>query len=331
MTRYLWLLVLLVWFGFPNTGWTSYQDCLRLYRNKKLSQAASCFEAVANGLPSTRLTTRQKARKGRALRNAANLLEQFASKSKNVEEAAYLRERAAKLLQRYLHENLYEVEYQKKNAELMMLRLNQEVGYATLTIIPGSQRARITLTGYQIRLQAVGTWSQTVRPGTYTLEITYAKDQPPVRKTVVVSPGKNVVVNLPPPTESSAVLPRHLVERQPPPRLTTPPTVPPTTSRGSRVAAWTTVGVGALVLLGGGAILVAASVTNNQKLSLHQQELTKAPSQRQLQAASDITQLHQTSTTLFPAGWIVLGVGAATTITGGFLFLLPTQASPAKP
>jgi len=91
------------------------------------------------------------------------------------------------------------------------------------------------------------------------------------------------------------------------------------------------VSIGTIVLLGGGAVLIAASVTDNQKLSLHQQQLTKTPSERLPEAAADITQLHQTSSVLFPAGWIVLGVGAATTITGGFLFLLPnTPASPSS-
>lgn len=320
MFRYRWILLLFVSVGFPQPGWADYQDCLQLYQSKQLTRAAACFETVADSLPVTGLSAQQKARKGRALRNAANLLEQFATKSTNVEEAAYLRERATKLLQRYLHENLHEVEYQKKNAELLMLRMTREVGYATLTIVPGTNDAKLHLRGHRAEFKTVGTWSQTVRPGTYTLEIFYPSNNQHIRRSLVVPPGKNTVLTLTPPS----ILPLQR-DVQSPTRLVTPPTIPSAPSRGNRVAAWVTIGVGTAVLLGGGAVLIAASLTDNQKLALHRQEFSKAPSDRLPQATTDITQLHQTSSTLFPAGWIALGVGATTTTVGGLLFLLPSS------
>lgn len=325
-----WLLALLLWLSPALVQAAQYKDCLRLYRTRQLSQAAHCFEAVARSLKGS-LTPKQRIRKGRALRNAANLLERTAKRSQRVEIAAYQRARATAMLKQYLDEKLYEAPYQKKSVELSMLRLRRAVGYASLTVVPGNPKARLLVKGYQFRAQTTGTWSQTVRPGPYQLRVTYPSGATLTRK-IVVSPDKNKVVPLTPPAlRQRRRPPPRVVTRRPPPRVVTrrpPPHLlrrqppPPTPRVRSRAPTWATLGVGAAVLLGGGAVLVAAAITDAQKTALHQQEFNKAPGQRLDTASADVVGLHQTATTLFPVGWVLLGVGAATTATGGALFLI---------
>lgn len=302
-----------------------YKDCIQLFRAKSFSKAAVCFESVARSLNRPGLTKKQRTRKGRALRNAANLLERAAKQNERVEVAAYWRERAVKLLQQYLDESLYEVKYQKRGAESMKLRLQNSIGYATLTIVLTTPRASFVLKGFKTKIQGKGTWSRRLRPGPYRLNARFPLSGSIQNKRFYLSSGETKVVTLTPQRgeiRRKPPLRTKLVRRPPPPgRLIRRP--PPPKPKRSKTAAWVTLGVGAAVLIGGGTLLLVANLNDNQMNSLYQAELKKQPEDRGADSARAITELNNSTGMLFPIGWTLLGVGAATAITGGVLFAVP--------
>ncbi|TNE46287.1 MAG: hypothetical protein EP343_24615 [Deltaproteobacteria bacterium] len=317
-----WLLVGL-WMCYPAGNVQAapqYSDCIKLFRAKQFSKAATCFEGVAQSLNKPGLTSKQRIRKGRALRNAANLLEKAAKKTERVEVAGYWRERAVKLLQQYLDEDLHEVKYQKRGAEAMRLKLYNAIGYTTLTLVLGQTNATFVLQGYKSKVRGTGTWSRSIRPGPYQLRVKYPSGQA-VDKRFYLSPRENKVITLKPkkgPNTERKQPPKLVGRRTPPPdpRLTRRP--PPPKPRRSKAAAWVTLGIGAAVTLGGGALLIAAKMTDDQKNALAGRGAAAA----EQNTSASIVAMQGTAEALFPTGWVMLGVGAAATVTGGVLFTI---------
>ena len=94
------------------------QHCESLFHKKKAYlQASNCFESLAQKLKKEASSSETKRILcGRMLRNAVTSLRKAAQQTTKIEEAAYLRSRAIELLQQYLDQRLYEVEYRRKSA-----------------------------------------------------------------------------------------------------------------------------------------------------------------------------------------------------------------------
>jgi hypothetical protein len=148
--------------------------CVDLFKQKEFNKAADCFENTAKKLgDSASLSSAVKSEKGQYLRNAAAALDKAATKEKQSEIAAFLRERAIQLLQQYQKEQLFETDNRKLTALAQQTSIHKKIGYASLAIVTNSDQATILLEGYRFAQRATGNWNQSMRPGPYKITVTY--------------------------------------------------------------------------------------------------------------------------------------------------------------
>jgi hypothetical protein len=182
-------------------------DCYQLFQRQQYEKAASCFVDLAQTM-GTPTTTDAKIRKGRLLRNAAMSLDR-AAKGNDARGAAIQRSNALGLLGRYLSEQLYESESQRKATEDLMAKMREQIGYARLVIVTNHQGAKICVHQEKAspQCQTGMLWETRLLPQTYQIEVTYPLD-PPVskRQTFEALPRTDRTLVFTPPIKQQGLL-----------------------------------------------------------------------------------------------------------------------------
>lgn len=300
------------------------QRCGSLYQQKKFLQAGDCFLALASSIKQAKLSETQRTLKGRALRNAAFAFQQAAQNTNLPRIAAYLRERSWRTLQQYLQEKLYESPHRKKSALLMLHRLKDTIRYTPLTIVNNIPNAPFAIQSYHFRAKGTKTWSQLVRPGSYTVQQHNPARTPPTRSlSILVKPGKPAVLVL------SLSQPK---ARKLPPSKVPPAQGPPR----ALLASGALLGIGALssviggILLGLGTSAEAERTQLSQKIQqdLEQSLGTKTPTADQ---ANSLRALDARGRLMLTTGWALTGAGFGVIIASGTSLLLLLNANKATP
>jgi hypothetical protein len=225
-------------------------NCVDLFRKKAFVRAADCFEGIAKKLgDSASLSVAAKSEKGQFLRNAAVALDKAADIEKWVEVAAFLRERAVRLLQQYQKEQLYETENRKQTALAQQASIHKKIGYASLAIVTNNTQASISLEGYRFAQRAMGNLNQSMRPGVYKITVMYPGKSPIIREIHIIA-NKSHSENFQP---AASVVPPVSKEQlfDDTPQISQKPSQPP--SPAMPTLSW-------FGYIGGGVMVVAGSV-----------------------------------------------------------------------
>jgi len=321
-------------------------SCKELYLAKKYLKAAQCFQAQANQMPpSNKLDKFQRYLKGIHLRNAAHAFTQAAQKTSDRVEAAYLREQALLLLRQYLQEKLCRKNYRCRLVQGEQLALLKQINYTQVVIVTsGKKNATLFIKGphYHYQGPLLGSWSSKLRPGSYTVTVTFPSIAPRQRQ-IVAGNSPNLVLQFQPPATRPVATTRPLStsRRVPPPP---PPSLLP----------WILVGAGATLAVAGGILAGLGHVSLSQRdqdLQRRDQllqaqphlttpppspdkrkELISSPEARQLFALNKVVyENHQQAALFLPLGWGLVGAGAALATGGLLLRAFSPAPTPKKP
>lgn len=310
--------------GLPSHVQAASSSCASLFQSKQYVKAGQCFLKDANSMPpASQLSKIKRYLKGQTLRNAALAYQKAGDAEENAEKAAYRREQAVGILRRYLKENLCQKAYLCQQAKGVILELLNKIDYTQFTVIttPG-KRAIIRVKGYQFKIKHISPpqWTRRVRPGRYAIEVKY-ENRKVIRKEVIVTAGT-------PRTET--VLTQEVTQPK-----------PPKVAKASPVP-WIILGVGVAIAGTGGGLLgfgiskigerdqAAASLANEASNKTPAERLTMAASPDTTARIKTVDDAHNTASTMLPIGWAMVGVGAATIITGAILFVVLRPKAPAK-
>lgn len=268
------------------------QICSRWFEKQQFTQAADCFLQLFNKAdPNVKEADRYKL--GTWLRNAALALQKAAEQESRVERAALFREQCVKILDDYLQKKYYATDTQKRIIETTRRKLQDAIGYAHLTITTGDLKASIAIVGYQFRAHGSGTWSRDLRPGSYNILVSYS-GFPAQAQNITLSSGQPQVVRFQPPQNAD---------------IAKPPPKPPLPSRSNTLSWVFIVGGTAVAVLGGG-LLGWSMITISQRDTIDAKiEQTSADTR-------NIKQLQSASTAQYTSGWIAIGLGSASLVTG---------------
>lgn len=179
--------------------------CVLFYKDRSFLEAAFCFEKLGKQMgPGAQLSTLRAYEKGQLLRNAAVAFHRAAKNSKLPEVAAYLRERAVKLLRLYQEEKLCESNYRCRIALDMETRIRKGIGYARLAVVTNSPNSLTQVFGYKQKYSSQGNMNLEVRPGRFRVIVSYRKGPKQVR-ILLVQPGSNVIETFSPPQKKNAI------------------------------------------------------------------------------------------------------------------------------
>lgn len=305
---------------------STYKRCVQHYRSKNFIKSSNCFADLAESIKKYavgKLNNKQRRRRGRALRNAANAIKKGAPQEKNISKRSYLYEQGANYLGQYLKEKLYETKYIRRSAQYLQREFVSKTGRTTLSVVAGSPQAQIEVIGFRLKQSARGKWAQTVRPGTYNLTVTYFWSSKPLKRTVQVAPGTPKLVTLTPPKKPVVrrPTPRRIVKVIPPPRPRTGTGQKP--NNGLAVARWVLIATGAAVATAG-VITLAMGQSANTAAQTKFQAFDGKEDDAQLSDTRDILSNHSQAATLLPLGWTLSSVGLAGAIAGAALFAVPS-------
>ncbi|TNE50444.1 MAG: carboxypeptidase regulatory-like domain-containing protein [Deltaproteobacteria bacterium] len=270
---------------FPSVAGATSTDseCKQLYRQKKIWEAAQCFEDyLRQFLSKSKLSAEDRYQVGLALRNTNLMYRKAAKREPKVFKASFLREKALRYIKLYISGKYYATPSQRRYAVVIRDRIEQAIGYAQVTVLTGHPRATARILGYQYKGTGQGTFTLQLRPGTYTVVASYPNAttlarsisvKPNAPQLLTFQPSRRVAT-IPPKLRQRKVPPRKVVQRRsPPPRRTdvakkeanklVQATRPPP-SRSRTIATWTLVGTGgALVVVGSVLVGLAVNVNNN--------------------------------------------------------------------
>ncbi|TNE48940.1 MAG: hypothetical protein EP343_13740 [Deltaproteobacteria bacterium] len=316
----------------PAQGQPTYKGCIQQYRQKRYIASSQCFAQVAENIKAQaagNLTEKQRVRRGRALRNAANAIRRGAPKVTDVSQRAYLYEQGALYLKQYLAEKLYETNYLKKSALYQRRELESKVGRTTLSVVAGAPKAQIRVQGYKLDYTAKAKWNRSVRPGFYTITVTYPWESKPLRRTIAVAPKTPKLLALQPPAKPTKrrrpVPPR--TRRDTPPIARTTPPQQPASSSGLVAAKWVLLGLGSAVVVAGVVTLALGQSANTRKIETFQ-ALSGSSTNNDPTKTQEILADDAQSQTLIPLGWTLSSVGLASAVVGVVLFALPSKPKP---
>ncbi len=197
----IWLFVLIGLGGFvslPTMSAHANSDslCKQWFQKKKYIEASRCFYSLAQQkISQKKITAEHRESIGAWLQNAILSLRKAANQTRSTDNASYLREQAIKYIDLYLKKKFFETDTQRRAASVQRTSLYDKVGYATLTVTTSNTKNQIKITGFRFAKQSKGSWSQTVRPGNYTILVTDTNGVAKA-KVVAVKPGQPQVINL---------------------------------------------------------------------------------------------------------------------------------------
>ena len=171
--------------------------CSQLQREGYFQPAADCYtKAAAKITVSTDTPERLRVRKWYLYREACKNLEKAAARSDRKEVAAFLRERAVLLLRRALKNKWLPKVRGKRRGRYTRSLLStflDKIQYTPLGISTGSKTAAIRVRGYKYNNTSHGSFNHKLRPGHYTVVVTYPQKKAK-RRSLVLRPKKPMVV-----------------------------------------------------------------------------------------------------------------------------------------
>ncbi len=315
-------------------------ECKQLYRQKKIGEAAQCFEDyLRHYLSKPKLSAEDRYQVGLALRNTNLMYRKAAALETKAFRASFLREKAFHYITLYISGRYYATSSQRRYAVVIRDRIKQAIGYAQVTVLTGHPKATARVIGYQYKGAGKGTFTLKLRPGTYTVVASYPNETTEAR-SITVKPNTpqlltfqltQRVVRAPSNPRQGKVTSRKVVQRKLPPRRATKvarkqagrlvqPTLPPP-SRARTIATWTLVGAGgALVVVGSVLMGLAVNANNNATNSengLRQKILTGEGNVEDTRA---LLQEHAQANGLLQGGVVTGSVGLAAVLTGVVLW-----------
>ncbi len=302
------------------------QLCKEYFKKKQYVRASQCFRGLAGVLEKKpTLKVQDRSQLSQYLRNASLCLRRAAKREPSAIKKSYLYEQALSYVSLMIKKKYYEGASQKNLANLLKGRIQEKIGYILVTITTGSTKAIAKFSGgYRFKsLTKKGiTFQQKLRPGNYTVVITYPKQTPQV-KVLQLRPGQAAAVfTFKPKPAQVAIRPRSLVRVHP---------VQPPKSAGTMP--WILTGVGAALVVGGGVLVgvaIGTNSTNNERadkalIAFNQQQ----PLDGKLVTATQTKSFkdsYQTANSLYTVGWIAGGAGLVTVAVG--LIVYATQPKP---
>lgn len=168
----------------PASTW-AVAHCKVFFKQKQFVRAARCFQTAAEAIEKKQtLTNNDRLRLSQYFRNTALALRMAARKTKSAAKQSYLREQALKHIRHILKKKYYASTAQKNLAVLIRDRLEEKIGLVQLTVTTGSKEAKVKLSGgyrFPTLIRTGITVQIKLRPGTYTILVTYPQQQPQAR------------------------------------------------------------------------------------------------------------------------------------------------------
>lgn len=305
--------------------------CSDLYRQKKFLPAGKCFERKANAMgESKQLSKIQRYLKGQSLRNAALSYRKAGQAEQNAEKAVYRYEQALLILQRYLKENLCQKQYLCRLAKGESLELLNQIKYVQLSIVTSpNKRAIVRIQGFKYKIQHFSPpqWNKRIRPGRYTVRVKYEGQKVIVRE-IIATPGKALTIALLAPTPV-VVRRRPSIPRTSVVRIRPLPRKPKVVQHKTSAFPFVIAGAGVLVAGVGAALLIYGQSqigTRDEALKKIQSDISGANTpkariekvdENSFQALrTQMDTAHKNAASVLLPGWILVGVGGATLLTG---------------
>ncbi len=306
--RILFLTILLSFFLFDVhdsfAGDEEGASCRRWFQRGEFVLAAHCYESLISKVKNPKEDKLLQLESW--VRNAALALEKAAQKSKKRERAAYLRERALRLLQ---SKKALFAPKRRKIISILADKMEESIGYADLTVISHHQKASISIKGYHFQRQATGTFSAKVRPGYYTILVTYP-DGGTQAKNVLLKPTRPLLVQFAP--KKTPKKPRRIVAPMPRP------------ISSSSLPLWL-MGGGAALLLAGGGIVVWSILGTRKQAEEDLREALIHTGQEGHEYTYKAKLAYQDAVVQNTIGWIVTAIGGTTLSIGFVLQLFPKK------
>lgn len=174
-----------------------WKGCTTLQKDGYFLPAADCYIKVGNSItvePGT--PERLRVRKWYLYREAAKNLEKAAKKADRVDVAGYHRSRAVKLLKKALQNQWIPKVRGKRRGRYTRALINtflEKIQYTPLGVSTGNSKAVIAVKGYKYLESTKGSFNRKIRPGRYTVTVTFP-NQPPKMKDVLIKAKKSVVL-----------------------------------------------------------------------------------------------------------------------------------------
>lgn len=305
-------------------------ECKQLYRQKKIGEAAQCFEDhLRHYLSKSKLSAEDRYQVGLALRNTNLMYRKAAKLETKIFRASFLREKALNYISLYISGKYYATSSQRRYAVVIRDRIKQAIGYAQVTVLTGHPKATARIIGYQYKGTGKGTFTLKLRPGTYTVVTSYPNATTQAR-SIAVKPSTPQLLTFQSIQRTARVRPKPRQRKLPPRRGTkiarkqtgklVQPTLPPP-SRSRTIATWTLVGTGgALVVVGSVLMGLAVNANNNATNSengLRQKVQANGGSVEDTRA---LLQEHEQANRLLQGGVATGSVGLAVVVTGVLLW-----------
>jgi hypothetical protein len=308
--------------------------CEAMLKQRSYLKAAQCFQQRSDKMPPPdQLSKIQRYLKGQALRSAWTAYDKAAVQTKDIEKGGHYRENALKLIDFYLKNKLCPKPYLCQIVLGKQTKIRKAIGYAQLTVVTDSKVSGfLEVKGYKYLAKKTTPpqWSQAVRPGRYTVTVTYEGQKALVRRLIVRPNTPRVLTMFP----KKAQPDKRIVVRVPPPRR-----IPPKTT-STNVVPLVLIGVGAAVTVAGGVLLgmavlqdgerntIATSLVNDAKELSPSERAKLAGDEKTKNGLGKIDSLATSASTLELAGYGAAGGGIAILAAGIVLALLPKK--PAK-
>lgn len=317
MQRYCWLVCVGLFLG---SVW-EHQDaeasmdlCKGLFRKQSYERAAQCFTEQSRVYKKQKTLTRQgKLYLFQSLWNASLSWRKASQKEKSPLRVAYLREKALLLVQDILKGRVFRTKSQKQMLSVLVERLESGIGYSKVQVYARQSALFQLLGGYRSaeRKHKGQSWKLRLRPGNYSMVVTYKKGSPQSRSFTIRANQAPLVLKFSPPRHSSMA--STLLPPKPKSRGATP---------------WILVGVGSTVVVGGIVLVGVAHLLNNGSVSNVdnlQQSMEENESTVSSENTREALQGHSTANNLFVTGWVAAGTGVALGLTGVVLYFLRPQ------
>jgi hypothetical protein len=292
--------------------------CKVYFKRKQYQTAAQCFDGLAKAI-GTAKSAEKRYQKGRWMRSAWLCLVRAARQEKVRYKQAYYYEQVLFRVRRYLAQKLYETKSQQQVATARLNRAKTAIGYAQLSVVSNHQGASLLITGFRFKSKGVGSWSRDVRPGSYTVQVTYP-GRPALIKIIEHKPDQPSLLRFSPaPVRRApvvvrrAVVARVPVVRRPAGRRLHPTKRPVPTPASPKVLPWVLVGTGAALAIGGVVMFVVgadAEQARNNSEQLIRGGSTNAQDTRDFRASADLANIgYVGGIGGVSAGVILIGVG----------------------
>ncbi len=171
--------------------------CQKLYKTSTFLQAGDCYKSLIGTLRTRKRDDFRDLLEDRYLRNGAICYAKAAEQPAHQASKAVLQGRAADLLMESFRSGTCKASGRCESNRKLADQLLRKIKAAPLAVLTGNEEARITVTGVEYNRQALGQFSESVRPGLYTVEVFFPPNNKKVQ-AVEIKPGLGKTINISP-------------------------------------------------------------------------------------------------------------------------------------